>query len=157
MSKTNVEAVPSPGTVTPKVDFNILLLPAVAEILTAEAVPDRVREIRFNALKQLRTCLNFYQRRGYTSKLLCGIAEKKSKMILSATTASDMDKLARPRCPYYDGNRFIPDEYSIPEEELICWSETSLLAPLNEAGCKRYMEVFQQIFPEESIKFFGTR
>ena len=36
------------------------------------------------------------------------------------------------------------------EEELICWSEASLRAPLNETGFQRYSELFRLVFPEES-------
>ena len=85
-------------------------------------------------------------------KLLYAIAEKKCRMIGSITSKSEMEQVIRPRCPHYDGNRFIPDAYSVPEEELICWSETSLKAPLNAAGFQRYMELFKQILPEESRK-----
>ena len=34
--------------------------------------------------------------------------------------------------------------------ELICWSEASLRAPLNEYAFRRYMELFCRMFPEES-------
>lgn len=137
-------------------DYNILLIPAFAEILMAENVPDRVRGPRFDALRQLKGHLDFYQKRGYLPKLLSGIAEKKAEMILAATSKTEMDKLLKPRCPYYDGNRFVPDEYNVPEEELICWSETSFLGPLNEIGYSRYMEVFRQIFPEVSEQLFSS-
>lgn len=58
--------------------------------------------------------------------------------------------MIRPRAPHFDGNKFIPDRYNIPEEELICWCETSLRGPLNENGFNRYMEVFHEVFPERS-------
>lgn len=137
-------------------DYNILLIPAFAEILMAEDIPDRVRELRFDALRQLQGHLGFYQQRGYLPMLLSRIAEKKAEMILTATSKTEMDKLLKPRCPHYDGNRFVPDEYSVPEEELICWSETSFLGPLNEIGYSRYMEVFRQVFPEESEQIFSS-
>ena len=52
--------------------------------------------------------------------------------------------------PHYDGAGFIPAAYSVPEEELICWSETSLKGPLTAEGFQRYMELFKQVLPEES-------
>ena len=61
-----------------------------------------------------------------------------------------MEKVLKPHCPHYDGVKFIPDTYNVPEEELICWSETSFLAPIKEAGYKRYMEVFKSVVPEKS-------
>ena len=71
-------------------------------------------------------------------------------MIMSADSKTEVNKILRPKAPHYDGVRFVSDRYLLPEEELICWSEASLRAPLNEAGYRRYMELFQRAFPEES-------
>lgn len=62
----------------------------------------------------------------------------------------DTDKILKPQFPYYNGNRFVPDKYSVPEEELICWSEASMIAPLNDVAFQRYMELFRDILPEQS-------
>ena len=115
---------------------------------------DKVRIIRFDVIKRLQSILAFYRKRGYRSELLCGIAEKKCRMILSTSSKEKMDRVLKPRCPRYDGNKFIPDEYNVPEEELIAWSETSAVAPLNSAGQKRYEEVFKEVFPELSKELF---
>ena len=116
---------------------------------------DKVRVIRFDALKRLQAILAFYKDRGYMEELLDGIAEKKCQMIMSVTSKTEMEKVLKPHCPHYDGVKFIPDTYNVPEEELICWSETSFLAPIKEAGYKRYMEVFKSVFPEKSKQLFG--
>lgn len=138
-----------------KKDFMIALLPFWAEVITAEEIPDEVRFLRFQALQELRSYLMHYQKQGYMPRLLYAIAEKKGKLICTISSKTEMDKLLEPRCPYYDGNRFVPDALCIPEEELICWSETSFLGPLNEVGFKRYMELFQQVLPEEYEQVFG--
>ena len=65
---------------------------------------------------------------------------------------SEMDKMLKPSCPDFDGSKFITNKYSVIEEELIWWSETSMLAPLNEYGYKRYTELFETIFPEYKNK-----
>ena len=91
-----------------------------------------------------------YERLGYNSSLLEAISEKKSQMVLQVSSQTELDKVICPRAPHFDGNKLIPDKYSIPEEELICWCETSLRGPLNEYGQHRYMEVFRQVFPEYS-------
>jgi len=134
---------------TTEKDFMLVMIPYFAEVLTAD-MPDSVRLLRFQALKGVQQYLNRYQENGYLPELVSAIAEKKCKRILTLTTKAEMERLVKPRCPHYDGNRFWPDEYIVPEEELICWSETSLRAPLNEAGQKRYMELFRQVLPEES-------
>lgn len=132
-----------------KDDFMAVIIPYFAEVLMSE-IPKSVRDLRLHAIGEVRFHLLHYQQHGYMPKLLCAIAEKKCERILAIHTKAEMERLVKPQCPYYDGNRFRPDEYSVPEEELICWSEASLRAPLNEAGFNRYMELFRQVLPEES-------
>ena len=132
-------------------EYMTVIISCIAEIAASDAA-DRVKQLRLGAIGSLQRCLRYYRQLGYMPKLLYAIAEKKCRMIGSITSKSEMEQVIRPRCPHYDGNRFIPDAYSVPEEELICWSETSLKAPLNAAGLQRYMELFKQIFPEESRK-----
>lgn len=137
-----------------KNDFVDALIPYYAEIIAGD-MPDRIRELRFLAIRKLQGYLSHYRKLGYMEKLLYAIAEKKGRLICSISGKTEMEKLLKPRCPHYDGNRFIPDEFCIPEEELICWSETSLQAPLNETGFRRYMELFSQILPVEYGQVFG--
>lgn len=132
-------------------DYTTVIILCIAEIAVSDAA-DRVKKLRLGAIGSLQRCLRYYRQLGYMPKLLYAIAEKKIRMIGSITSKSEMEQVIRPRCPHYDGNRFIPDAYSVPEEELICWSETSLKVPLNTAGFQRYMELFKQILPEESRK-----
>lgn len=75
-------------------------------------------------------------------------------MILQTSSETEMNKLLKPHCPHFDGVNFIPGKYHVPEEELICWSETSLKAPLNHNGFKRYAELFKQVFPDKSKEIF---
>ena len=134
--------------------FELCLLTFIAETLACDSVSDKVRELRLNALKQLQSYLNHYKKLGYMDTLLNAIAEKKGRMILQTSSETEMNKLLKPRCPHFDGVNFIPDKYHVPEEELICWSETSLNAPLNHNGFKRYAELFKQVFPDKSKEIF---
>ena len=133
----------------PNADFQLILLPYFAAIDAGEA-SDSQRTLRITAMKELQRNLQRYQQRGYMQKLLCAIAKKKGKQILQITTKKELKELGKSCCPHFNGRQFVPNESSIPEEELIYWSEVSLKAPLNEVGFKRYMEVFRQVFPEES-------
>ena len=130
-------------------DYMAVIIACVAEIAASDAA-ERVKKLRLDAISSLQRYLRYYRQLGYMPKLLYAIARKKCRMISSITSKSEMECISRPHCPHYDGNRFIPDTYSVPEEELICWSETSLKAPLNAAGVQRYMELFKQVLPEES-------
>ena len=132
-----------------KDEFTIVMLPYFAELIVAD-MPDSVRNLRFDAMRQVQDYLHHYEVLGYMPGFLCVIAEKKCRYIMAAATKADMEQIIKPHCPHYDGNRFIPGPYSIPEEEMICWSETSKKEPLTSVGLGRYLELFHQVFPEES-------
>lgn len=116
------------------VDYALALLPYIAEICAEPSETEKISELRLRAIRQLYGQLAKYRQKGYKESLLTSIARKKSGIIMSITSKTEMDKLMNPRPPHFDGNKFIPDKYLIPEEELIAWSETSFLAPLNGAG-----------------------
>ena len=132
-----------------KKDFTVVMIPYFAEVITDD-IPDHIRMLRFEAMKRVQNYLHHYKMLGYMPGLLCVIAEKKCRYIMAVTTKADMEQIIKPHCPHYDGNRFIPGPYSIPEEEMICWSETSMKEPLTSVGLGRYLELFHQVFPEES-------
>ena len=129
-------------------EFNINLIQAFVEIFFDEKSSDGIKTLRINGLKELSKYLEYYQNNGYLESLINKIAEKKIKMIMQITSKTEMNKMIKPSCPYFNGSIFISDEYNVIEEELICWSETSLQAPLSEVGFKRYKELFDIIFPE---------
>lgn len=131
------------------IDFNLAIIPHIAELITQEGVADNVRKLRWDALMQLTRQLNYYKSLGYIDRLLYAIAEKKGKMIMETSSKTEMEKVLKPHAPHYNGNEFFPDKYNVLEEELICWSETSLKSPLNDAGNKRYMQLFSEVFPED--------
>lgn len=132
-------------------DFNIIV--AFSEILVEENISDNIRKLRLSGLGSLYGCLKQYEEMGYCEKIIEGIAEKKIKMIKEATTKIVINEILKPHCPYYNGDKFIQNQYSVPEEELIGWSKASLAAPLNSIGIKRYMEVFKTVFPEVDIEY----
>lgn len=47
--------------------------------------------------------------------------------------------------------------YHVPEEELLIWSEISLEMVLNDAGYRRYAQLFMELFPEEGEEIFGKK
>ena len=108
---------------------------AFAEIVMDEDASDDLKSLRIDALKKVQRSLNHYHHLGYIPELTRAIAEKKCRMIKEATSKSEMQKFLQPRCPRYDGEKFIEDPYIIPEEELICWSYASLRFPLHPYPC----------------------
>lgn len=129
-------------------DFEMVIFFAFAEIVMDETASDDLKSIRIDALKKVQRSLNHYHHLGYIPELTRAIAEKKCRMIKEATSKSEMEKFLQPRCPRYDGEKFIEDPYIIPEEELICWSYASLRFPLNSIGAARFQEVFKRVFPD---------
>lgn len=129
-------------------DFEMVIFFAFAEIVMDEDASDNLKSIRIDALKKVQRSLNHYHHLGYIPELTRAIAEKKCRMIKEATSKSEMEKFLQPRCPRYDGEKFIEDPYIIPEEELICWSYASLRFPLNSIGAARFQEVFKRVFPD---------
>lgn len=47
------------------IDFNLAIIPHIAELITQEGVADNVRELRWDALMQLTRQLNYYKSLGY--------------------------------------------------------------------------------------------
>ena len=135
--------------------FDLVLYSTFSQILFDEKLTDKVKEIRYKGLQQLCNILNYYKSRGFDDKLLVPIAEKKCNMIMSCNSKTEMEKIIKPKCPHYDGNKFVTNDYNVLEEELIAWSETSLAGPLNEIGFKRYLEVFMLVFPDEYKKIIS--
>ena len=129
-------------------DFEMVIFFAFAEIVMDEDASDDLKSLRIDALKKVQHSLNHYHHLGYIPELTRAIAEKKCRMIKEATSKSEMQKFLQPRCPRYDGEKFIEDPYIIPEEELICWSYASLRFPLNSIGAARFQEVFKRVFPD---------
>ena len=129
-------------------DFEMVIFFAFAEIVMDETSSDDLKSLRIDALKKVQRSLNHYHHLGYIPELTRAIAEKKCRMIKEATSKSEMQKFLQPRCPRYDGEKFIEDPYIIPEEELICWSYASLRFPLNSIGAARFQEVFKRVFPD---------
>ena len=129
-------------------DFEMVIFFAFAEIVMDEDASDDLKSLRIDALKKVQRSLNHYHHLGYIPELTRAIAEKKCRMIKEATSKSEMEKFIQPRCPRYDGEKFIEDPYIIPEEEMICWSYASLRFPLNSIGAARFQEVFKRVFPD---------
>lgn len=130
-------------------EYELTLIFCFSEIMCAD-ISDKVKKYRFDAFNEVRQLIKYYEGLGYGDKLLNPIAEKKCEFIHQIITKADKDEVIKPHIPHYDGNRFVPDKYHIPEEELIGWSQTSLRGPLNSIGMKRYMELFKSIYPEHA-------
>ena len=110
---------------------------------------------KFNSLLKLTAMLIQFADDCIVSELLDAIGTKMGDMIMAATTVAELRKIIKPKLPRYNGVKFMPDKYNIPELEVILWSKTSLIAPLDEIGYKRYLGLMKDLFPEEMRDIAG--
>ena len=135
--------------------YLFLIAQKFAELLSDPEKSDAIAELKFQTLRDLLAQLNSLQARSFHVVLLCGIAEKKGDMILNAKSKTELQSIMHPKAPYFNGREFQSGPYLTPEEELICWSEASLRAPLNSAGYERFKQLFQEVLPEEAAELWG--
>ena len=133
-------------------DINLTVLKAIANVAGDKSCAEKVKAYRIEALNSIHQQICFYQKEGFTDLLIEAIAQKKCDIATNITTKEELEKIKKIQPPHYNGNRFFANPYSCPEEELICWSLTSLKAPLSQAGFRRYKELFCQIFPKDIAK-----
>lgn len=95
---------------------------AIAElIVNSENQKETLLAEKFEALKKSWSLLELYASEGFDEKILDAIMEKKSAMILDATSVKDIREISEPPTPYYTGNTWVASENSVPEEEMIWW------------------------------------
>lgn len=127
-------------------DYALEVFLAASVIPEPGTCPDTVRAAKLEAVSKVLQRINFYRSRGFLPHLIHCVFAKKMKMISEATTVKDLRAVSDVPKPHYNGNRVIPSDFSVPEEEIMIWSLTSELGPLNDAGFRRYMELFEELF-----------
>lgn len=133
-------------------DISCTIIEAIANVACDKSCSEKVKAYRIEALNSIHQQICFYQKEGFTSFLIEAIAQKKCDIAATITTKEELEKIKKIQPPHFDGNSFHANPYSCPEEELICWSLTSLKAPLSQVGFERYKELFCQIFPKDIAK-----
>ena len=113
-------------------DYELIILRALVEIVMDEDASEHLKELRIAALNKVLRRLNAYHHLGFIRPLTTAIAEKKCSMIQKAATQAEIKRILGPRCPRYDGNKFVEDPYILPEEESD-WME--LCIPSDSAEC----------------------
>lgn len=129
---------------------------AIAElIVSSENQKESLLVEKFEALRKSWSLLELYASEGFDEKILDAIMEKKSKMILDATSVKDIRELSGPPKPYYTGNAWVASINSVPEEEMVWWSKASLKAPLSQEATERYMKLFRDFYGSKADKILG--
>lgn len=129
---------------------------AIAELIVdSENQKENLVHEKFEALRKSWSLVEVYARDGFDEKILDAIMEKKSRMILDATTVKDIRELGEPPKPSYTGNRWVASKNSVPEEEMVWWSKASERAPLMREAVERYMELFKQFYGKSADELMG--
>ncbi len=127
-------------------DFHLVMIPYYCETIVTDNTSNKIRAMRMDALKTLSSFLSQLQNEQFDKKLICNIANKKSRMIINASSKKEINEILNPKPPRFDGNQFISSEYLTTEEELICWLKACEQAPLNYFAVKRTEELFNKIY-----------
>lgn len=110
-----------------------------------------LNKAKLNAYIDTAKRITIYQAEGIRDDLVEVVFDKRLKLIANATTAGELKIIMDQPKPHFNGNKFISDPLSVPEEEMILWSMTSLKAPLMHEAFERYFELFKQAFGVDSI------
>ena len=125
---------------------------ALAETFLCEDITDKARDARLQALCKIMPMADAYYKEFHNKELIAKIGQKKLKQIMATTTKADLDLIISGPKIRFDGNKVQPAHpFVIPEEELLAWSRTSMLAPLTHEGHKRFEELFAEVFPDTDI------
>ena len=110
-----------------------------------KAEKEEKKEYVFAAIWSLMKEIQEFSRMGFLKSLIYEIALKKINFLMNVKTKSEVKEILRPSAPVYNGNGFVSGGvFHIEEEELLLWSITSLMAPLNHEGFLRYQQLFHK-------------
>lgn len=112
---------------------------------------DKLLWEKLTALLQLIPIVKGLQKEGLSEdRIIKPITLKKIEFIKAASTKAQLKEILSPPKVQYQGDGKIRavGPYAIPEEEIIIWMNTSYRGPLLNEGYQRYMELFEQIYPE---------
>lgn len=103
------------------------------------------KEYVIAAIWSLMKDIRGFSKMGFLESLVYEIAVKKINFLMSAKTKAEVNEILRLSKPRYDGNHFVPDgKFHVEEEELLLWSNASLIAPLNNESFLRFQYLFRK-------------
>ena len=117
-----------------------------------------ILNLRLKALNRLNKNVRALAEDGFDIRIVLGITRKKTEIISHIVCDSEAEILALDSCPRYDGEKYVsgvPEEYFVPEEEIVHWTTLSTLRILNKEENLRFNEVMSVIDPEETRNIAG--
>lgn len=133
------------------------LLHAIAEICEDKTVSEKLRELRLAAVREVYPYVQSLHEGTVRTDVILTIVMAKLDFLRKAKSKTEVQKILSPPKVHYNGREVVPTDpkYHIPAEEMLIWSETSFLAPLNEAGSRRYFQLVRDYFGDELADSIG--
>lgn len=119
-------------------------------------IPEKVRLMRDEAFKQVRRRIGVLSGEVFAIPAFFeNIADQKCRFIEKATTKQEMKEILTPCKPIFNGREItVNSPYHVPAEELLIWSATCLIAPLNAHATQRMLKLMAALMPDEFYMAF---
>lgn len=133
------------------------LLHAIAEICEDNSVSEQVQTLRLAAVRKVYPYVQTLHEGTVRTDVILTIVMAKLDFLRKAKSKTEVQKILSPPKVHYNGREVVPTDpkYHIPAEEMLIWSEISFFAPLNEAGSRRYFQLFRDYFGDELADSIG--
>ena len=106
------------------------------------------------ALKQILSRCGKFMSEGFGHKLVETIFFKKTGFIVEAKSKTEIKEILKPSEIYDDYSGELKPrhpKYHVLEEELLMWSLTSKIGPLNSKALQRMKKAFSSVYPDQNI------
>lgn len=124
---------------------------AFFEIHEENDTPDRVKELRSQAIFDLLPTIFYFCKQGYRFDIIMSILQKKLDFIKEAKTKAEIKDILAVARPHYNYAEIVPytPKYHVEEEELLLWFEIVTKSPLRPEAYKRIGYLWKRIMPPE--------
>lgn len=131
-------------------------LRAVVTICEETGISEKLRELRLAGQRMVYPYVQKLHDGFIRMDVIMTIVEAKLGFMCTAKSKKDVERILSPPKIHYDGRGvWAEPEFYVPAEEMLIWSETSFIAPLNDAGYRRYMKLFRDFFGDEVCDEMG--
>lgn len=105
--------------------IDLLYAKALASLILDAGEDEKITGLRYNALLKLYKTARKYQEEGFLPEMVEAFFDRKSQMLLNAKSKTEINEILKPS-----------------------------VGPLNDAGNRRYKELFQKLLPEQAARIW---
>lgn len=123
------------------------ILEAIVVISFDAESPERIRELRMDAVRRIPGYLSGYVKRDLHPDVIEIVCKKKLEFIRQATTNAEIHQIMSPPRPRWHAGKVICDSpYHIDAEELLIWSIYSPSNVMPHEAAERALSLFEKVF-----------